>query len=58
MVRGTIGVYFDNFAKRVNILCGENFEFLIVTAGGTNTYRRALKFSRVCRICLAYRVVG
>jgi len=35
----------------------KNTEFFIVTADGTNTYRRPLEFIRVCRICLAYRVV-
>ena len=58
MIRGTIGVHSENYAKRVNTLCGKNEEFIIVTAGGTNIYLRPLKFSRIYRICLAYGIVG
>jgi hypothetical protein len=36
-------VYFENPKKPINTLCGKNAELLNVKAGGTYSYRCALK---------------
>jgi lipoate-protein ligase B len=36
-------LYTENHMKQVNTLCRQNAELLIIKAGGTYTYHRALK---------------
>jgi len=38
-----IAVYCENYTKHVDKLCGQNVEFVDVTAGGTYNYHCALK---------------
>jgi hypothetical protein len=38
-----IPVYCENHTEHINRLCGQNAEFLYVKAGGTYSYRCALK---------------
>jgi hypothetical protein len=38
-----IAVYLENHMKPINMLCGGNTELLIIKAGGTYCYHRALK---------------
>jgi hypothetical protein len=43
LFRETVAVYCENRTEHTDTLCGQNAEFYYVKAGGTYTYRRALK---------------
>jgi hypothetical protein len=43
LFRETVAVYCENHTEHTNTLCGQNAEFSNVKAGGTCSYRYALK---------------